>query len=141
MRTHVSFRHPVEFVPLSKEDSVLGVDGAQWFRALLGQVPDLQIEDDLCQEDWGVVLFARRDQKRFWIGLSSWGSESTWLAHFQHGSFAWWQRLSASGKSTMQRFLIDVHEVLSTESVISDIVWYNEGETRKSHPIGFPTPV
>jgi hypothetical protein len=32
----------------------------------------LKIEEDLCQEDWGVVLFARRKRKKFWIGLNAW---------------------------------------------------------------------
>jgi hypothetical protein len=65
MRTHVTFRHPAEFVPISDEDGILAVSGAQWFAELLRGVSGLQIEEELCQEDWGVVLFARRNRKKF----------------------------------------------------------------------------
>jgi len=47
----------------------------------------LQIDPNLCQEDWGVGVFARRNQMKFWIGLSVWDSPSTWVAHFHHGLF------------------------------------------------------
>lgn len=140
MRNNVSFRHPAEFVPLSEEDGILAVGGAQWFLALLRRVPGFQIEDDLCQEDWGVVLFARHDQKKFWIGLSGWDSENAWLAHFHHDSFAWLQRFSSSGKSALRRLLADVHGVLASEPGVSDIVWYEESEIRKTRTAGFATP-
>src|SRR5947209_18063494 len=92
MRTNVTFRYPAEFVG-DQEDGggVLAVSGAQWFAALLRRVPALELDETFCQEDWGVVLFARRNQKKFWIGLSAWDSERAWFAHFHHGSFAWWQ--------------------------------------------------
>ena len=50
MRTHVTFRHPTEFVPLSDEDGVLAVRGAAWFAAMLRRVPGLEIDGDPCQE-------------------------------------------------------------------------------------------
>src|SRR6516162_6681702 len=103
MRTNVTFRHPAEFVPLSVEDGILAVSGAQWFAALLRRIRGLEIDEDLCQEDWGVVFFARRNQKKFWIGLSAWDSEGAWLAHFHHGSFARLQRFSSSGKKELKR--------------------------------------
>jgi hypothetical protein len=141
MRTNVTFRHPAEFMPLSNNDAILAVGGAQWFVALLGRVPGLQIEEDLCQEDWGVVLFVQRDHKKFWIGLSAWDSENGWLSHFHHGSFAWWQRLCSSGRRAMQSLLTDVHSVLVSEPGVFDIVWYEESEVRKPRPVGFPTPL
>lgn len=62
MRTHVTFRHPAEFVgDLEDGGGVLAVPGAQWFAALLRRVPGVEIDKDLCQEDWGVVFFARRN--------------------------------------------------------------------------------
>src|SRR6266480_712439 len=108
MRTNVRFRHPAEFVPVSDEDGILAVSGAQWFVSLLRRVPGLEIDDELCQEDWGVVAFVRRHQKHFWIGLSFWpDGEHTWLAHVHHRSFAWLQRLSPSGKIELNRLVSD----------------------------------
>ncbi len=142
MRTNVSFEHPAEFVPVSDEEGILAVAGAQWFVSLLRRVPDLQIDEPLCQEDWGVVIFARSARKKFWIGLSLWPEgEHAWLAHFHHGSFAWWQRLSSSGQRELQRLISDVHAVLTSESAISDIVWYEESQMKKAQPEGFATPV
>ena len=141
MRTNVTFRHPAVFVPISDEEGILAVSGAQWFAALLRRVPGLQLDEDLCQEDWGVVFFARRNQKKFWIGLSAWDIDGAWNAHFHHGSFVWFQRFSSSGKNELTRLLADVHEVLDSETAISEIAWHEEREMRKPQPVGFPTPI
>ena len=142
MRTNVTFRHPAEFVGDSEDGGgVLTVNGAHWFAALLARVPALQIDEHLCQEDWGVVLFARRNRKRFWIGLSAWDAEGAWLAHFHHGSFAWFQWFSSSGKDGLKCLLADVHNVLASEPAVSDIAWHEESETSKPKPVGFPAPV
>jgi hypothetical protein len=98
----------------------------------------LEIDDDLCQEDWGVVIFARRNRKKFWIGLSAWDAEGAWLAHFHHGSFAWLQRFSSSGKNELKRLLADVHEVLASEAAISHIAWHDASELSKPQRAGFP---
>jgi hypothetical protein len=128
-------------VPLSTEDGILTVRGAQWFAAILQRVPGLQIDNDLCQEDWGVVFFARRNQKRFWIGLSAWNVGGAWLAHFHHGSFAWLQRFSSSGNNELKRLLADVHDVLASEPAISQILWHEGSEMDRPEPAGFPHPV
>lgn len=142
MRTNVTFHHSAEFVRLSDEDGILAVGGAQWFVSLLRLVTGLQIEEDLVQEDWGVVIRARRDRKSFWIGLSMWpGGEHAWLAHFHHGSFAWLQRFTPRGNSELERLVADVHRVLASEPLVSDIVWYDESQMRKAQPSGFATPV
>jgi hypothetical protein len=142
MRINVTFRHPAEFVGDSEDGGgVLAVRGAHWFAALLRRVPDLQIDEDLCQEDWGVVSSARRNQKKFWIGLSAWDSEGAWIAHFHHASFAWLQRFSSSCKNELKRLLVGFHEVLSSEAAISDIAWHEESEMNKPQPASFPTPV
>lgn len=142
MRTNVSFRHPAEFVPISDAEGILAVGGAQWFVALLRRVPDLEIDEQLCQEDWGVVVFARRARMKFWIGLSLWpDGEHAWLAHFHHGSFAWRQWFSSAGKRELQRLACDVHAVLTSGPGVSDIVWYEESQMRKAQPEGFPTPI
>ena len=142
MRTNVSFRHPAEFLSVSDEDGILAVAGAQWFVSLLRRVPGLQINEELCQEDWGVVIFARRDQKKFWIGLTMWpDGEHAWLAHCHHGSSAWMQRISSSGKRELRRLVSNVHSVLSSEPAVTDIIWYEESQMRKPQPDGFTTPV
>ena len=144
-RTNVTFRHPAEFVPYG--DGVLAVSGAQWFAALLLRVPGLEIRDNLCQEDWGVVVFARRNRNEFRIGLSAWYAEKEtspvweegwWLAHFHHGLWvpwrwaSWCQRLSSSGTNEFKRLLTDVHEVLESEATISDIAWHKDGDLYKT---------
>ena len=139
MRTHMTFRHPAEFVPLSDVDGVLAARGSEWFGALLRRVPDLVIDEDLCQEDWGVVFRARRGRKKFWIGLSAWDG-GVWLAHVHHGSFAWLQRFSPSGAGELKRLVADVHEVVASEAAISEIVWYEEREMSNPRPASFPTP-
>ena len=142
MRTNVTFRHPAAFVGDSQDGGgVLAVRGAHWFAALLRRVPDLQIDADLCQEDWGVVFFARRNRKKFWVGLSAWDSEGAWVAHFHRGSFAWFQWFSSVGKNELNRLLTDVHEVLANEPAVSEIAWHEESEMCKPQPTGFPTPV
>jgi hypothetical protein len=142
MRTNVTFRHPAEFVGDSEDGGgVLAVRGAHWFAALLRRVPALQIDEHLCQEDWGVVLFARRNQKKFWIGLSAWDAEGAWLAHFHHGSFAWFQWFSSSGNDGLKCLLANVHNVLAAEPAVSEIAWHEESEMSKPKPVGFPAPV
>jgi hypothetical protein len=141
MRNNVTFRHPAEFVGDSEDGGgVLAVSGALWFEALLQPVPGLEINGDPCQEDWGVVFFARRNQKKFWIGLGGW-DEGTWLAHFHHGSFAWLQSLTSSGKAELARLLADVHGVLTADPAITKIAWHEEREMSKPQPAGFSTPV
>ena len=142
MRTNVTFWHPAGFVgDLEDGGGVLAVNGAQWFAALLRQIPGLQLDEDLCQEDWGVVFFARREQKRFWIGLSVWDSKGAWVAHFHHGSFDWLQWFSPSGKNGLMRLLADFHVILASEPAIANIAWHDEREMIKPEPASFPTPV
>jgi hypothetical protein len=142
MRTNATFRHPAEFVG-DQEDGggILAVRGAQWFAELLRRVPGLQLDEDLCQEDWGVVFFVRRNQRNFRIGLSAWDSEGAWVAHFHHGSFAWLQSFRSTGKSELKLLLADFHNVLANESLVTEIAWHEESEMNKPEPSGFPTPV
>jgi hypothetical protein len=142
MRTNVTFRHFAEFVG-DQEDGggVLAVSGAHWFAALLKRIQGLQLDEDACQEDWGVVFFARRNHWKFWIGLSAWNSEGAWLAHVHHGSFAWLQRFTAAGKNELKRLFADVHDILASEPAITEIAWHEESEMSKPEPGGFPTPV
>jgi len=142
MRNNVFFRYPATFVPLSEEDGILAARGAIWFRDLLKRVPLLVVNDELCQEDWGVVVFVERKHKRFWVGLSL-GldvEEGSWLAHFHHASFAWLQRLSSGGRKELQRLIGDVHSVLAAEPAVSDIRWFREADMRRPDPPGSSFP-
>jgi hypothetical protein len=141
MRTNDTFRRPADFVPLSDEDGILAIGGAMWFATLLREIPDLEIDADPLQEDWGVVFYAQRHRKKFWIGLSAWDFEDIWLAHFHHDSLAWLQRRTSSGKSALARLLTDVHEQLLSDAEISEIAWYEERELDKPQPAGFSVPV
>lgn len=141
MRTNVTFRHPAEFVG-DQEDGggVLAARGAQWFAAILAQVPRLELDPNLCQEDWGVVFFARRNQRKFWIGLSAWDSDGAWLAHFHHDAFAWVQCFTSRGKDELKQLLADVHRVLVGEPAITDVSWHEKSDMSKPELVGFPTP-
>jgi hypothetical protein len=141
MRNNVSFRHPAKFVPLSDEEGILSVGGADWFVALLRRVDSLSVERELCQEDWGVVVFTERAGKRFWIGLSLWPEgEQAWLAHFHHGSLVWLQRWSTAGKRELERLISDFHSVLAREPAVRDIAWYHESDMRRAHAPSSATP-
>jgi hypothetical protein len=140
MRNNVTFRHPAMFVPVSESDGVLSTIAAEWFVELLKRVRTLEVDTDLCQEDWGVVIFARRNRKRFWIGLSPWSESGFWLAHFHHHSFAWLQRLSDSGNREFDRLVMDFHDVLAAEPAVTQIAWYREKDMEKARPEGSSLP-
>jgi hypothetical protein len=140
MRTNVVFRYPAEFVALSLDDGVLSTNGAEWFVKLLKQVNGLIVDERLCQEDWGVAVFAQRHSRKFWIGLSAW-SDDQWLAHFHHGSWAWLQKFSPSGTKELQELLIDFHRMLKTEPSVSDVIWHQEDQMSKPSPDSFSSPV
>lgn len=141
MRTNVIFRHPAEFVSVAAEDGILSAQGADWFVSLLRQIPGLEVEPCLFQEDWGVVAFVRRGGKRFWIGLSLWpDEEQMWLAHFHHHSSAWLQKLSASGKSEFERLILDTHAVFSADPSVSLVRWHHERDTSKRQENGSDAP-
>ena len=141
MRTSVAFKYPAEFVPLSDEDGILAVSGAEWFVSLLRRVDGLSVQTELCQEDWGVVVFAERAGQRFWIGLSEWpDDEPAWHAHIHHDSFAFLQRWSAAGKRELERSASDIHSVLASEPKVRDIAWYHESDMNRAHAPSSATP-
>ena len=112
------------------------------FVSLLRRIPGLQIEAEICQEDWGVVAFMRRNGRRFWVGLSLWpDEEQMWLAHFHHQSFAWLQRFSASGARELQQLIFDAHAALSADPAVSRISWHQERDMTKANANGSTTPI
>ena len=131
MFTNVTFHCPREFVPVSDEDGILSVRGAEWFVALLGQIPEIEVKSELCQEDWGVVVFAKCGRSRFWIGLSAFPEgDANWIAHVHHGPGTLMQRFLPSGKQALRNLASALHLVLKKNRSISAIRWFTEAEMR-----------
>jgi hypothetical protein len=124
IRNTVTFGYPAEFVEAEAE-GILSVEGAGWFVDLLGKIPGLAVDGDLCQEDWGVVVFGARDGLRFWFGLSFW-DEGEWIAHVHHDRLL--QRFRATGRTGWSAVIVDLHDVLDGEPSVSDVRWYFDGE-------------
>ena len=137
MRKSVIFKFPAELIPVSEEDGILSTTGALWFRDLLNKVPHLEVDNDLLQEDWGVAILARRNNKRFWIGLNFW-DENTWLAHFHHRTFALLQRLT--GTSELNNLVFAFHDILKAEAQVSGIEWYEQKNLAIPGSQSSPTP-
>lgn len=141
IRTNVVFRYAMPFVSLPDTDGVLSVDGADWLVEVLRQVPGLNVQSELCQEDWGVVAFAERDRKRFWIGLSQWpDAEKAWLMHVHHGSFQWLQWFSSSGRLALEELVCALDDVLKKHQQISDVAWYHERAMTNANPMRAASP-
>ncbi len=128
MRTNVSFRFSTEFVGAAESDDILGVNGVSWFIERLQRIPELSLASSLVQEDWGVVVFAERRKRRFWIGVSLF-EEDTWIAHVHHRSVL--QRLSPSGRRQLQALTQDLHVALSSDAAVSDVRWYRQKDLRR----------
>lgn len=141
MRNYAIFHYLPEFGADSDEDGILTVEGAKWFLKLLRRIPEIHVDENLCQEDWGVVFFANRDCGRFWIGLSLWpDGECAWLVHLHHHAFAWLQKLSRAGREKLNRLIIDLSRVLSTDSMVTDIQWHRDSDMKKGKPQGTASP-
>jgi hypothetical protein len=138
LRTQVIFEYPARFVGTDADNGgVLSVKGAQWFLSFLKSVPDLEVDPDLCQEDWGVVIFAKRNRRKFYIGLNSM-DEGQWLAHIQYG---WVTRFRPSRKRELLCLVMDLHRVLSLYQSVKAIAWYTEKEAFKGYTSkGHSTP-
>jgi hypothetical protein len=138
MRTHLTFRHPAPFVPLSEQDDgVLSTDGAKWFVELLGQIGGVSVDAALSQEDWGVAIGLKRGDRVFWIGLSA-SADNEWIAHLHHASLL--QRLSAAGQRDLDRLTLDLHDVLERENSVTDLKWYWEHEFGSPRSQGAAAP-
>ena len=146
MRDNVTFVHPAPFVGLSgdSDESILAVAGADWFAQLLRRIPGLEVQPELCQEDWGVVVFASRGPARFWIGLSLWPDvPQAWLAHLHVGSYSILDHLRGAPKqarAALPALARDLHQVLNTEPAITGIRWYREKEMAHADASGAPNP-
>jgi hypothetical protein len=137
IRNNVTFQHPATFVPTAEAEGIMSIDGAAWFVDLLGRIPRPAIDPDLCQEDWGVVVFGARDRLKFWFGLSFW-DEGAWLAHVHH--WALLQRFRAAGKAGYAAVISDLHDVLRHDDSVSDVRWYLEADVNLRGTGGAPSP-
>ncbi len=122
MRDHIRFSCVHNFVGTEEVPDVLSVEGAGWFHGILQGIAGLEVDPELCQEDWGVVFFAAREEKRFWIGLGGWPDPGGhWLVHLHHHSFAWKQRFSRAGKEALEVLVADVERALRAVPSISGV--------------------
>lgn len=129
MDDHIRFSCAQDFVGTEEVPGVLSVEGADWFQKILQRIAGLDVDAELCQEDWGVVFFAAREGKRFWIGLGGWpdpGGE--WMVHLHHHSFAWKQRFSRAGKRALQALIADVEEALRADPSVSEVMSGTDSE-------------
>lgn len=145
MRDNVTFVHPAAFVGVSAEDDgILSVAGAEWFAAILRRIPGLEVQAELCQEDWGVVVFASRGPARFWIGLSLWpDTPQGWLAHLHVGPYSVFEHLRGAAKSAravLPTLARDLHRVLGADPAVSGVTWYREKEMGLPEPSGASAP-
>lgn len=114
----------------------MSTDGAGWFVDVLRRVPRLVVDPDLCQEDWGVVVFAARDGFKFWFGLSFW-DEGEWLAHAHHRGVL--QRFRAAGKAAYAAVISAFHVALAEQDVMAEVTWYLD-DADLGGPRGAPSP-
>ena len=129
MRSHVVFNHPAEFVPLSDDEGILGVQGAGWFRKLLLQIPGAEVEEPF-QEDWGVAIGLKRNGMRFWVGLSPLFDDGNhWIAHLHHDALL--QRFRQAGHDELLTLAEALHQVLASDPLVSNITWHRENELKR----------
>ena len=137
IRNNVSFRHPASFVPAVDAEGIISTDGAGWFVDLLRAIPRLVVDPKLCQEDWGVVVFGKRDGFEFWFGLS-FADEDEWLAHVHHRRVL--QRFRAAGKAAYAEVISDLHAVLVNDGTVDEVRWFLEAEMSRGDARGAATP-
>jgi len=129
MHTDVRFFYVAPFVAAQEDEAIFGVAGAGWFVDLLKRIPNLTVNEDLCQEDWGVIVFMQRNGKKFTVGIAPCfdrSEENEWWSQFSHAPLAWIQRASRSGNDELAKLITDFHAVLTQESAIKDIAWYDK---------------
>lgn len=136
MRNTVTFHHPAPAAVVPDEDGVLGIEGAGWFLDLLGTIPGIELERDVVQEDWGIVVRARRAGRSYWIGLSTMGKDE-WVAHVHHDSFAWLQRFSAGGRAARAALVGEVDHALRRANA-SSLKWFDQSDVNLRAPAGSP---
>jgi len=145
MRTTVSFEYPAPFVGTDPDGGgVLSIKAAGWFATILSSIPELEVDFNLCQEDWGVVVFTKR-QKRpfhffFWYGLAE-EPTNLWVTEVRHGGLLGLQRFLPEGQQELRRLVLDFNETLVRSPNVSHIAWFSSSDQAFS-PKGqrFPTP-
>ncbi len=134
MRTNVTFRHTAKFVPLSDEDGIIAVNGAQWFAALLRRVQALEIDENLCQEDWGRRVICPTQ----WTKVLDWTKCVERKRHMARPLSPWFTGVVAAVRFVWQErieaFVGRCSPALAGDAAISDIAWYEESEMHKPQP-------
>ena len=138
IRNNVTFGHPAEFVESRDFEGILSTDGVGWFVQLLGRIPRVVVDPDLCQEDWGVAIFLDRDGYSFWVGLSPW-DEGTWLAHVHHAGL--FQRFRRSGKEAYASVAYDLSVVLANTPDVEEPEWYYDADVGDADVGGASSPL
>ncbi len=138
-RSLVTFGHPAEMIAIDDVPDVLDVRGAGWFVGILEQVPGLEVDPELVQEDWGVVVRAARDGKRFWIGLSA-AEDGGWMAHLHHGVGTLIQRFVRAGRDALAGLHRDLHAALEGDARVHDIRWHDRDAFDRGQEQGAASP-
>jgi hypothetical protein len=126
----VTFKYPAPYVGAPKSEDILGIEGATWFVEILRRIPSIEIDPELVQEDWGILVWVRRGGKAFWIGLSSEGDEA-WIAHVHHD--AWIQRVTPSGKRARYELVRALERALHDAGATS-MLWFEERDISLRQP-------
>lgn len=137
MRNTVSFHLAAPLAVVSDEDGVLRVAGADWFLDTLRTIPGIELDQRLVQEDWGVIVCAHRDGRRYRIGLSSAGHEHEWVAHVRPRSFAWVERFSPGGRAARTALIGEVDRALRAAHA-SGLRWFDESDLNLRAPAESP---
>jgi hypothetical protein len=137
IRNHATFRHPEALEAHPDELDTLTIAGVDWFVDVLREIPRLAVDRELCQEDWGVVVFGRRDGFTFWFGLSYWDEEE-FVAHVHHRGLL--QRFRAAGRVAYATTIADLHVALSQHHSITHVAWHYESELDRSTSRGAASP-
>lgn len=128
-RNHVRFIHPAEQIFVSEDEGICSVEGAGWLAEIVQRIPELSVNSELLQEDWGAMVFAERHGARFWLGLNFGpNGDDDRLAHAHHDCFLWPQWLTKKGIFEYRRLLEDVHNVLVADPNVSQVSWYFESD-------------
>jgi hypothetical protein len=129
MKKAASFEYPAPFIGTDEDEGgVLSVNGARWFASILNTISGLEVDSDLCQEDWGVVIFVKRNKNPFdvflWGGMSE--TANLWIVELRYGGIFGFQRFWPDARLEFARVLHDLTEALNHDSSVSNIQWFEK---------------
>jgi hypothetical protein len=145
MRKAVSFDYPAPFIGTEADDAgVLSIKAAGWFANLLQSIPELIVDPNLCQEDWSVVIFTKRQKKPFhfyfWNGLAE-EPRRSWIAEVSHGDLLGFHRFIPKSREGLDKLISDFHTALVRSPSVSRVTWFqNSTDAFAPAAKGDPTP-